>query len=161
MEKKGKKLYNGVNEFNLIKILNEKNIKISVAESCTGGMLSEKITAIPGASKVFYEGVVTYSNASKISRLGVKSETIEKYGAVSRETALEMLKGLTTEIGISITGFAGPGGGDETNPVGTVFIGIKKESQIEVFHYIFSGDREEIRKSCVERALIEVIKLLK
>ncbi|MGL4968737.1 MAG: CinA family protein, partial [Fusobacteriaceae bacterium] len=114
-----------------------------------------------GASKVFYEGVVTYSNASKISRLGVKSETIEKYGAVSRETALEMVKGLTTEIGISITGFAGPGGGDETNPVGTAFIGIKKESQIEVFHYIFSGDREEIRKSCVERALIEVIKLLK
>ncbi|MGL4402975.1 MAG: CinA family protein [Fusobacteriaceae bacterium] len=161
MEKKLKKLYNGVNEFNLIKLLDEKNIKISVAESCTGGMLSEKITAIPGASKVFYEGIVTYSNESKIARLGVNPETIEKYGAVSRETAEEMVKGLSTEIGISITGFAGPGGGDEINPVGTVFIGIKKESQIKVLHYIFSGDRVEIRKSCVEKALVEIIKLLK
>jgi nicotinamide-nucleotide amidase len=154
-------MYNGVNEFYLIKILNEKNMKISVAESCTGGMLSEKITGIPGASKVFHEGIITYSNLSKIERLGVKPETIEKYGAVSKETAEEMVKGLSTQIGISITGFAGPGGGDKENPVGTVFIGIKKESQVKVFHYVFSGDREEIRKSCVEKALIEVIKLLK
>lgn len=161
MEKKGKKLYNVVNEFNLIKLLKEKNMKISVAESCTGGMLSEKITSIPGASEVFYEGIITYSNTSKIARLGVKPETIEKYGAVSRETSLEMVEGLSTEVGISITGFAGPGGGDEKNPVGTVFIGIKKEPLIKVFHYVFSGDREAVRKSCVENALIEVIKLLK
>lgn len=161
MEKKEKKLYNGVNESTLVEILKKKNMKISVAESCTGGMLSEKITGVPGASEVFYEGVVTYDNESKITRLHVKRETLEKYGAVSKEVVEEMVKGLSTQMGIAITGFAGPSGGNQENPVGTVFIGVKRGSQVEVFKCFFLGDRENIRKSSVEKALYESIKLLK
>ena len=114
----------------LIKILTKKKLNISFAESCTGGLLSSTITSISGSSKVFAIGLLTYSNQSKISVLKVPKNTIIKYGAVSYETCLTMVKNLSkiikTNIALSITGIAGPKGGTTKKPVGLVFIGIKK-----------------------------------
>ena len=119
-----KKLYNRISEFiigedddrienTIYECLNsgEKPLTISTAESCTGGMIASKLIEVPGISKNFIESIVSYSNEAKIKRLKVKKETLEKYGAVSEEVAREMLAGLNTDIGISTTGIAGPGGG--------------------------------------------------
>ena len=114
----------------LIKLLNKKKLKISFAESCTGGLLSSSITSISGSSKVFTLGLVTYSNQSKINTLKVPKKIIMKHGAVSYETCLSMVKNLNkiskTNISVSVTGIAGPKGGTKQKPVGLVFIGIKK-----------------------------------
>ena len=114
----------------LVKLLSKKKLKISFAESCTGGLLSSSITSISGSSKVFTIGLVTYSNQSKISLLKVNKKTILKHGAVSYETCLSMVKNLSkiskTNISVSITGVAGPKGGTKQKPVGLVYIGIKK-----------------------------------
>ena len=114
----------------LVKLLSKKNLKISFAESCTGGLLSSSITSISGSSKVFTIGLVTYSNQSKISLLKVNKKTILKHGAVSYETCLSMVKNLSkiskTNISVSITGVAGPKGGTKQKPVGLVYIGIKR-----------------------------------
>ena len=113
----------------LVKLLSKKNLKISFAESCTGGLLSSSITSISGSSKVFTIGLVTYSNQSKISLLKVNKKTILKHGAVSYETCLSMVKNLSkiskTNISVSVTGVAGPKGGTKQKPVGLVYIGIK------------------------------------
>ena len=115
----------------LVKLLRKKKLKISFAESCTGGLLSSSITSINGSSKVFSIGLVTYSNQSKISLLKVPKNIIRKHGAVSYDTCLSMVKSLNkisqTNISVSITGIAGPKGGTKKKPVGLVFIGIKKE----------------------------------
>ena len=115
---------------NIVRLLGKKRLKISFAESCTGGLLSSTITSISGSSKVFTIGLVTYSNQSKISALKVPKKTIRKHGAVSYETCLSMVKNLNkiskTNISVSITGIAGPKGGTKKKPVGLVFIGIKK-----------------------------------
>ena len=104
-----------------------KGMTLSSAESCTGGMFAAAVTDIPGISSVFQRGLVTYSNEAKIEELGVSSETLEKFGAVSRETAVEMVEGLKrvsgSDICISVTGIAGPGGGTPEKPVGLVYIG--------------------------------------
>ncbi|MGL5049795.1 MAG: CinA family protein [Fusobacteriaceae bacterium] len=142
----------------LILELKNKKLKLSVAESCTGGMLSSEIVEVSGASEVFYEGIVTYSCESKIKRLGVSEETIKKYGVVSEQTAKEMLKGLETEVGISTTGIAGPNGGTEKTPVGTVYIGIKYLNKIKVRKYFFSGSREEIRVATVQASIYLLLK---
>ena len=114
----------------IVRLLRKKRLKISFAESCTGGLLSSTITSISGSSKVFTIGLVTYSNQSKISALKVPKKTIRKHGAVSYETCLSMVKNLNkiskTNISVSITGIAGPKGGTKKKPVGLVFIGIKK-----------------------------------
>ncbi|MDO8685655.1 MAG: competence/damage-inducible protein A [Clostridiales bacterium] len=122
---------------------------LSVAESCTGGMISSRLTSIPGISAVFNRGIVAYSNEAKIDSLGVKRETIIKYGAVSRETVVEMAEGVRrlagTRLGLAVTGIAGPGGGTDEKPVGMVFVALVDGISIEVKELKLWGDRDRIR----------------
>ena len=142
----------------IVKLLIKKRLKISFAESCTGGLLSSSITSISGSSKVFTLGLVTYSNQSKINTLKIPKTTITKYGAVSYETCLFMVKNLNkiskTNISVSITGIAGPKGGTKQKPVGLVFIGIKKGNKTLVKKYLFKNKkRSSIQRSTVNKAL--------
>ena len=142
----------------LIKKLVKKKLKISFAESCTGGMLSSAITSISGASKVFNIGLITYSNHAKIKFLKVNKNIIEKYGAVSHECCFAMVKNLSkiskANINVSITGIAGPNGGTKQKPVGLVFIGIKKGNKIVIKKNLFkSKNRKAIQKATVKKAL--------
>ncbi|MGL4687545.1 MAG: CinA family protein [Fusobacteriaceae bacterium] len=148
-------------EILLINILKGQGYILSVAESCTGGLLSAKIVDVSGASEVFHEGLVTYSNSSKNKRLNVSEELLNRYGAVSREVALEMLKGLTTSVGISVTGIAGPHGGTVEKPVGTIYIGIKVNEDYSIEKYNFKGNRKRIRDKVVLQALFNCVKFLK
>ncbi len=147
------------------KLLKERGETLSVAESCTGGLLSNRITNISGSSAYFERGVVTYSNNAKMEILGVKSETLKEHGAVSRETALEMVEGIkklsNTDYGLAITGIAGPTGGTEEKPVGTVFIALSTPQKSEVFKYRFIGDREKIKWQSSQQALYHLWKHLK
>ena len=135
------------------KELIDKGITISTAESCTGGLLAGRLINYPGISSVFMEGAVTYSNESKMKRLGVKESTLEKYGAVSKETALEMAEGIAkasnTDIGLSTTGIAGPDGGTDEKPVGLVFVGLYINGNTYVKKLHLTGDRENIRNRTV------------
>ena len=142
----------------LIKKLVKKKLKISFAESCTGGMLSSAITSISGASKVFNIGLITYSNHAKIKFLKVNKNIIEKYGAVSHECCFAMVKNLSkiskANINVSITGIAGPNGGTKQKPVGLVFIGIKKANKTIIKKNLFkSKNRKVIQKATVKKAL--------
>ena len=146
----------------LVKQLNRKNLKISFAESCTGGMLASKITSISGASKVFSLGLVTYSNQAKISVLKVNKSIIQKYGAVSSQCCEAMVKNLAkiskAHINVSITGIAGPNGGTKTKPVGLVYIGVKNKNKILIAKNIFKQkSRKAIQNATVKRTL-EIIK---
>lgn len=169
-----KKLYNRISEFiigedderienTIYECLNsgKKALTISTAESCTGGMIASKLIEVPGISENFIEGIVSYSNEAKIKRLKVKKETLEKYGAVSEEVAREMLAGLKTDIGISTTGIAGPGGGTKDKPVGLVYIGIKVKNEVRVFRRELKGDRNKIRQRAMMHALYNLLKILK
>ena len=131
----------------------KKNLSISTAESCTGGLLASSITKIRNCSKIYVGGYVTYSNKLKIQDLNVKKTTIKNFGAVSRETAIEMVDGLylknKTNICISTTGIAGPGGGTKSKPVGLVYIGILINGKKKVFKKNFSGSRINIQRNCV------------
>jgi PncC family amidohydrolase len=142
------------------KILIQSSKKISVAESCTGGILGSLLTSYAGSSVYFEGGFLTYSNIAKEKLLGVEKMTLEKFGAVSEEVAIEMASGcknrLDTDIGISITGIAGPGGGSEEKPVGTVWIGIATKSSVKAKRFLFPGDRDSVR----EQSCYEAIKLL-
>ena len=142
----------------VVKLLSKKKLKISFAESCTGGMLSSSITSISGSSKIFTLGLVTYSNQGKINILKVPKRIIIKHGAVSYETCLAMVKNLSkiskTHISVSITGVAGPRGGTKEKPVGLVYIGIKKGNKILVKkNYFKSNKRILIQKATVNKAL--------
>ena len=146
----------------IVKKLNKKRIKISFAESCTGGMLASKITSISGASKVFGLGLVTYSNQAKISILKVNKRIIQKYGAVSPECCEAMVKNLAkiskAQINVSVTGIAGPNGGTKTKPVGLVYIGVKNKNKILITKNIFKQkSRKAIQNATVKRTL-EIIK---
>ena len=148
----------------IVKKLNKKKLKISFAESCTGGMLASKITSISGASKVFSLGLVTYSNQAKISVLKVNKSIIKKYGAVSPQCCESMVKNLAkiskAQINVSITGIAGPNGGTKTKPVGLVYIGVKKSNKLLVAKNIFKQkSRKAIQNATVKRTL-EIIKSL-
>lgn len=169
-----KKLYNRISEFiigedddrienTIYECLNlgEKPLTISTAESCTGGMIASKLIEVPGISENFIESIVSYSNEAKIKRLKVKKETLEKYGAVSEEVAREMLAGLKTDVGISTTGIAGPGGGTKDKPVGLVYIGIKVKDEVKVFKRELKGDRNKIRQRAMMHALYNLLKILK
>ncbi|MGL4308776.1 competence/damage-inducible protein A [Cetobacterium sp. SF1] len=145
----------------VIERLKKLKYKISTAESCTGGLVASKLISVPGASEVFMEGMVTYSNLAKEERLNVKKEIIEKYGAVSEEVAKEMVLGLHTDVGISITGIAGPSGGTEEKPVGLVYIGLRIKEDVYIKKMIFKGDREKIRNKSVLHSLFELNKILK
>jgi len=142
----------------VVRLLIKKRLKISFAESCTGGLLSSSITSISGSSKVFKIGLVTYSNKSKISTLKVPKKTIMKHGAVSFETCLSMVKNLSkiskTNISVSITGIAGPKGKTKKKPVGLVFIGIKKGNKTIVRKCLFKNKkRTSIQKAAVNKSL--------
>ena len=150
----------------VVKLLRFKQIKISLAESCTGGLLASTITSISGASKIFTLGLVTYSNQSKIKILKVPKKIIIKHGAVSCETCLSMVQNLSkisrSNISLSITGIAGPKGGTKNKPVGLVYIGIKKGTKILIKKYLFkSKNRFEIQKASVKRALNLIISFIK
>ena len=149
---------------NLVKKLIKKKLKISVAESCTGGMLASSITSISGASKVFSLGLVTYSNQAKIDVLKVNKKIIKKYGAVSAECCESMVKNLAkiskAQINISITGIAGPNGGTKSKPVGLVYIGVKKGNRLLISENFFKKkSRNSIQKVTVKRSL-EIINSL-
>ena len=142
----------------LIKLLIRKKIKISVAESCTGGLLASAITSISGASKIFNLGLITYSNQAKIKILKVNKKIIKKYGAVSHECCYAMVNNLSkiskANINASITGIAGPRGGTKRKPVGLVYIGVKKGGKIEINKFLFkSKKRSSIQKATVKKAL--------
>ena len=150
----------------IVRLLGKKRLKISFAESCTGGLLSSTITSISGSSKVFTIGLVTYSNQSKISALKVPKKTIRKHGAVSYETCLSMVKNLNkiskTNISVSITGIAGPKGGTKKKPVGLVFIGIKKSNKTVVRKYLFkSKKRTSIQRAAAGKSLNLILSILK
>ena len=148
-------------EHKVAEMLCKSNLTISTAESCTGGMIAAKLISYPGVSQVFLEGAVTYSNEAKVRRLGVKKETLDLYGAVSKETAREMAEGICRECGSDIsvvtTGIAGPGGGTEEKPVGLVYIGVCFKGETVVEKFIFQGERDKIR----ERATMNALNLLR
>ena len=142
----------------LVKKLIKKKLKISFAESCTGGMLSSKITSINGSSKVFGLGLITYSNQAKIKVLKINKNIINKYGAVSSECCRAMVVNLSkiskANINVSITGIAGPNGGSKQKPVGLVYIGVKKGSKLIIKKNLFKfKNRKSIQKASVNKAL--------
>ena len=141
----------------LVELLKAKGMTCATAESCTGGLLAAEFVSLPGSSNWFSEGCVTYTVPAKISRLLVSEATIDKYTVVSREVALEMARGirknLNASIGISTTGYAGPGGGDDKNPVGTVFVAVVSDDKEVCEKLSLTGERNEIRKEAVEKAL--------
>ncbi len=151
----------------LVKTLNEKNLKIATVESCTGGMLSQMITDVSGASNVFECGICSYSNEIKISVVGVKKETIDEYTEVSIPTAEEMASGVLrlsgADLAVSTTGVAGPTGGTEENPVGTVYIGFATKSGVTAEKKNFNLDgcdnRAEIRRRCSKYCLEKACEL--
>ena len=150
----------------LVKKLIKKKLKISFAESCTGGLLASSITSISGSSKIFNLGLVTYSNQAKIKFLKVNKNIIKKYGAVSHECCLAMVNNLSkiskANINVSITGIAGPKGGTKLKPIGLVYIGIKKGNKIQIFKHLFKNKkRSSIQKSTVRKALDLVLRVTK
>ncbi len=143
--------------------LEDKNLNLAVAESVTGGEITRRITKIPGASRHFISGIIAYSEASKVRDLNVSEDTLEKYGAVSSETAVEMAKGLLNrkdvDIAISTTGFAGPSTG-EGKPIGLVYICVADKTRVEIFERIFTGDRQAIQEKAASLALANLHKFL-
>jgi len=144
-------------EATVCRLMAEQNLKLATAESCTGGVLASRIVDHPGASAVFLDGTITYSNDAKIARLGVKPETLEKFGAVSSETALEMAEGAArtsgADVGLSITGVAGPDGGSDEKPVGRVYIGVQAFGKSSAIEVNLKGDRDKIRARSAAIAL--------
>jgi PncC family amidohydrolase len=138
-------------------LLREKGITLSLAESCTGGLIAKRITDIAGASDYFELGVATYSNRAKELLLGVPADILARKGAVSDEVARAMAEGVrklaSANVGVSVTGIAGPGGGSAEKPVGTVFIGLSWEEGTHVEKFLFQGDRAAIREETAEKAL--------
>ena len=150
----------------VVKLLTKKKLKISFAESCTGGLLSSAITSISGSSKIFTIGLVTYSNQSKISLLKVPKNIINKHGAVSYEVCLSMVKNLSkiskTNISVSVTGIAGPKGGTKKKPVGLVFIGIKKRNKTLVKKHLFKNKKRiSIQRAAVIKSLNLILSFTK
>ncbi len=149
-----------------VKILTKKKLKISFAESCTGGLLTSSITSISGASKIFDLGLVTYSNQAKIKILKVNKDIIKKNGAVSYQCCYAMVKNLSkiskANINVSITGIAGPKGGTKQKPIGLVYIGVKKGNKIQINKYLFkSKKRSSIQKATVKKATDLILRIIK
>jgi len=151
---------------NIVKKLAKKKLKISIAESCTGGKLSSAITSVSGSSKVFNLGLVTYSNESKIKFLKISKKIIKKYGAVSEQVCKAMATNISritkTQMAVSVTGIAGPSGGNKKKPVGLVYIGIKKGNKITINKYLFKNKgRLYIQKTTVNKCLDLILSILK
>ena len=141
----------------LLDELRRKGLKLAVAESCTGGLVGAKLTAVAGSSDVFAGGIVCYSNESKIRDLGVPAETLEQHGAVSHEVVRALVEGVCqrfgTEVGLAITGIAGPGGGTEEKPRGTVWVAAKLGEAVESHRRWFPGGREQVRHRSAQAGL--------
>ena len=146
------------------KLLTEKNLTVSTAESCSGGLLGHVLTGVSGSSTYYIGGVIAYSNSVKEAQLGVGHDTLVEYGAVSHQTAREMAAGvrerLGAAIGLSTTGIAGPTGGTPEKPVGLVYIGISTEEQTQSYENHFSGDREDVKESTVNQVLKNLLDML-
>ena len=150
----------------IIKKLIKKRLKISIAESCTGGMLSSAITSVGGSSKVFNLGLVTYANESKIKVLKISKKTLKKYGAVSEQVCEAMAKNFSkianTSISVSVTGIAGPNGGSWKKPVGLVYVGINNGDKVTIKKYLFKNKgRSYIQKAAVNKSLNLILSTLK
>ncbi len=145
-------------------LLNQRKMTISVAESCTGGLIGGRLTNVPGSSEYFERGAVTYSNASKTGLLGVPEELIDRHGAVSREVAAAMAQGIRersgTDLGLAVTGIAGPGGGTPEKPVGLVYVALASKSGLQVDEHRFLGTRDQIRRRTVQTGLDTVRRYL-
>ncbi len=145
-------------------LLRQTGLKIATAESCTGGLIGHKITNIAGSSDYFLGGVVSYAYEAKVRLLGVKWETLQLFGAVSRETVLEMAVGvrlaLESDIGLAVSGIAGPGGGMPNKPVGLTWIGLSMPGQEQAWSFIFPGERREVKEQAAEQALKLVVERL-
>jgi len=141
-----------------------KNITITTAESCTGGLIASQITKYPGVSAIYPGSVVSYSNEIKMKLLKVKEQTLIDFGAVSKECVLQMLSGVEelmgADIAVAVSGIAGPDGGTKEKPVGLVFIGVKYKDNIVIKRNVFSGDRNEVQKQAKERAFLMVKDIL-
>ncbi len=139
------------------KLLRERGLRLAVAESCTGGLLGHRITNVPGSSTYFVGGIIAYAYEAKVRLLGVRWETLEKYGAVSREIVIEMARGvrqaLAADIGVAISGIAGPGGGTAEKPVGLTWIGLASDMGEEAHKFIWSGDRLTVKEQSAQAAL--------
>lgn len=144
-------------EVTIGKLLRERGLKLTVAESCTGGLLCDQITNVPGSSDYFIGGIVSYAYEAKVELLGVSWDTLKAYGAVSRETVLEMARGarraLDTDIGISVSGIAGPSGGMPEKPVGLTWVGLAAPDGEWARKFVWSGDRRANKESSVSAAL--------
>ena len=151
-------------EERLVKLLTKKSLTITAAESMTGGMFIAKLINVPGSSSVVHESYITYANSTKVKVLGVDPKTIEKYGVTSKEVAKEMVLGLSkisnADIKVSVTGLAGPSGGTEDVPVGSVWFGIMIKDELYLYNEVFSGDRNLIREKASVRIIYYLIKLL-
>jgi PncC family amidohydrolase len=152
-------------EEQVVALLIEKDLSITTAESCTAGLIGATLVNVPGVSKVFYEGYITYSNCAKIKLVDVKSETLDRYGAVSKEVALEMAVGAATkskaDVAISTTGIAGPDGGTQEKKVGLLYIGLSIKGNVTVHEFHFQGNRRENRFQTVEEGFKLLIRELK
>jgi nicotinamide-nucleotide amidase len=141
----------------IAKLLSDRNETVSTAESCTGGLIARRLTELPGSSKYFMEGAVTYSNDAKMRTLDVPRETLDKFGAVSSETAEAMARGMRqrtdTDYAISVTGVAGPDGGSDNKPVGTVWFGLADRKRVKTLKIVFPGDRFLVRWRSSQAAL--------
>jgi PncC family amidohydrolase len=150
----------------VVSLLTKKKLRISFAESCTGGMLSSAITSVSGSSKVFMLGLVVYSNQSKIKVLRISKDIIKKYGSVSNQVCLAMVKNVSkigkTNMSVATTGIAGPSGGSKKKPIGLVYVSIKKGNKVEVKKYLFKNKgRAYIQKATVNKALRLILSFLK
>jgi PncC family amidohydrolase len=138
-------------------LLRGRGLRLAVAESCTGGLIGHRITNVPGASTYYMGSVTAYAYEAKVRLLGVRWATLEKYGAVSKETALEMAAGvrraLAADVGVSVTGIAGPSGGTPEKPVGLTWIGLSAPGIDEAWEYIWNGDRLQVKEQSAQQAL--------
>ena len=150
---------------NLVELLKAEKLTIATAESCTGGLIAKLITDIPGSSDVFIGGVVSYSNQMKMNWLGVKQETLDSFGAVSENTVSEMLDGILkqtgSDLGIAVSGIAGPSGGTLEKPVGTVYIGVAFHDQKKIIKCFFEGSREDVRMASAEKGAEMIGKIIR
>jgi PncC family amidohydrolase len=144
-------------EIKVGELLRSLNLKLAVAESCTGGLVGHRITNVPGSSEYFIGGVTAYAYEAKVKLLGVSWDTLGRHGAVSRETVLEMARGacsaLEADIGVSVSGIAGPGGGMPEKPVGLTWIGLSAGDFEEARSFVFPGDRVQVKEQAAEQAL--------
>ena len=151
-------------EFELVNLFRGRSLTLTLAESCTGGMVAMRVTAVPGPSDVFLGGVVSYANAVKRDVLGVLQAILDTHGAVSAPCAEAMAEGvrkrLGADIGVSVTGIAGPGGGTPQKPVGLVFIGVSTPAGTRAEQHIFTGDRQSIRAQATDAALAAATRCL-